>query len=181
MSEVALLPFSSKENTIFELFEGIFTGTGEVIAPFEMINISDQSFFSDKVSQGFQIFVSNKPLNRGLYWIMFIKTPSILNLRYFQSDIMFSESEFEIYFRTCNKPLILQNIQTENKIPYETMTQVLRIGKIKDSKLVTNLNLYGNDFLTIDRTLTIDECDKLIVAKNEFSKGVDLNVLYSNR
>lgn len=180
MSEVALLPFDSRKKTTFEINDNIITGTGEVVCPFTMINITDQSYLSDVKSQGYEVFASNMPLDGGLYWLMYIKCDLDLGMRYFQSQQLFENATFEIYFRTCKKPLVLGNMSSTRKLPKMTSTQVVRIGKIPEIEIVTALNMYGVDYITINRTLTLEEISKLIITKNEYCKGVPWHVLYPN-
>lgn len=178
MSEVALVPFDSKIKTHFTVENNTFFGQGEVICPFSMLNITDQSYLSDLKNQGYNIFASIMPLSGGLYWLMFIKTDQELELRYYQSQPLIENEEFEIFFRTCKKPLILGNMNMSKQLPKMTFTQALRLGTIEGVDIVTHLNMYGIDYITLDRTLTIDEIEKIIVTKNEYCKGVPFNVLY---
>lgn len=179
MSEIAIFPIDD-EQTSFEVTSNkTIVGTGNIIAPFTMFNITDTPFLSDKKSQGWQIFASNQPLTTGVYWVMFIKTGGKLKNKYFQCGKMIDNNEFEIYFKTCRKPLLLQNLTRSYALPYQTPMQRLRVGKIDDVKLINSFDLKGIDYMTLDRPLSLDECEKLIIYRSVIQRGVNLDVLYS--
>lgn len=179
MSEIAIFPIDD-EQTSFEVSSNkTIVGTGNIIAPFTMFNITDTPFLSDKKSQGWQIFASNQPLTTGVYWVMFIKTGGKLKNKYFQCGKMIDNNEFEIYFKTCRKPLLLQNLTRSYALPYQTPMQRLRVGKIDDVKLINSFDLKGIDYMTLDRPLSLDECEKLIIYRSVIQRGVNLDVLYS--
>lgn len=179
MSEIAIFPIDD-EQTSFEVSSNkTIVGMGNIIAPFTMFNITDTPFLSDKKSQGWQIFASNQPLTTGVYWVMFIKTRGKLKNKYFQCGKMIDNNEFEIYFKTCRKPLLLQNLTRSYALPYQTPMQRLRVGKIDDVKLINSFDLKGIDYMTLDRPLSLDECEKLIIYRSVIQRGVNLDVLYS--
>lgn len=178
MSEIAIFPIDD-EQTSFEVSSNkTIVGTGNIIAPFTMFNITDTPFLSDKKSRGWQIFASNQPLTTGVYWVMFIKTRGKLKNKYFQCGKMIDNNEFEIYFRTCRKPLLLQNLTRSYALPYQTPMQRLRVGKIDDVKLINSFDLKGIDYMTLDRPLTLVECEKLMIYRSVIQRGVNLDVLY---
>lgn len=179
MSEIAIFPIDD-EQTSFEVSSNkTIVGMGNIIAPFTMFNITDTPFLSDKKSQGWQIFASNQPLTTGVYWVMFIKTRGKLKNKYFQCGKMIDNNEFEIYFKTCRKPLLLQNLTRSYALPYQTSMQRLRVGKIDDVKLINSFDLKGIDYMTLDRPLSLDECEKLMIYRSVIQRGVNLDVLYS--
>lgn len=178
MSEIAIFPIDD-EQTSFEVSSNkTIVGMGNIIAPFTMFNITDTPFLSDKKSQGWQIFASNQPLTTGLYWVMFIKTRGKLKNKYFQCGKMIDNNEFEIYFRTCRKPLLLQNLTRSYELPYQTTMQRLRVGKIDGVKLINSFDLKGIDYMTLDRPLSLEECEKLMIYRSVIQRGVNLDVLY---
>lgn len=182
MSEIALFPIDNVKNTTFTVKpDKSIVGNGDIYAPFTMINITDTPFLSDKKNQGWQIFASNQPLTGGLYWLMYIKTPITLRNKYFQSGNIYMNGDFEIYFRTCKKPLLLANVRKLNELPYQTPMQVLRIGKIPETKIISQFNNKAIDYTVIDRPLTLDECEKILIYRSFIQRGVNLNVLYPTR
>lgn len=178
MSEIAIFPVDDEQSSFEVLPNKTIVGAGNIIAPFTMFNITDTPFLSDKKTQGWQIFASNQPLTTGIYWVMFIKTNTKLKNKYFQYGKIIDNKEFEIYFRTCRKPLLLQNLTRFNVLPHQTTMQRLRVGKIDDVKLVNSFDLKGVDYMTLNRTLTLDECEKLLIYKSVIQRGVNLDVLY---
>lgn len=178
MSEIAIFPVDDDQTTFEILNDKTIVGNGNIIAPFTMFNITDTPFLSDKKSQGWQIFASNQPLTTGVYWVMFIKTLGKLKNKYFQYGKMIDNNEFEIYFRTCRKPLLLQNLTRSYALPYQTTMQRLRVGKIDDVKLINSFDLNGIDYMSLDRPLTLNECEKIIIYRSVIQRGVNLNVLY---
>lgn len=182
MSEIALFPIDNVKNSMFTVnTDKSIVGTGDIYAPFTMINITDTPFLSDKKNQGWQIFASNQPLTGGMYWLMYIKTPITLRNKYFQSGNILMNEDFEIYFRTCKKPLLLANVGKLNELPFQTPMQVLRIGKIPETKIISQFNNKSIDYMVIDRPLTLDECEKILIYRSFVQRGVNLNVLYPTR
>ena len=178
MSEIAIFPVDDEQSSFEVLSNKTIVGAGNTIAPFTMFNITDTPFLSDKKTQGWQIFAFYQPLTTGIYWVMFIKTNTKLKNKYFQYGKMIDNEEFEIYFRTCRKPLLLQNLTRSNVLPYQTTMQRLRVGKIDDVKLVNSFDLKGADYMTLDRPLTLVECEKLLIYRSVIQRGVNLDVLY---
>ena len=52
------------------------------------------------------------------------------------------------------------------------------MGKIDDVKLVNSFDLKGADYMTLDRPLTLVECEKLLIYRSVIQRGVNLDVLY---
>lgn len=181
MSEIAIFPIDDEQTSFEVLSDNSIIGNGNIIVPFTMFNITDTPYLSDKKSQGWQIFASNQPLTTGIYWLMFIKTETRLRNKYFQYGRLLDNSSFEIYFRTCRKPLLLQNLTRSNVLPYQTTMQRLRVGKIDNVKLINSFDLKGIDLLTLDKVLTLEECEKIIIYRSTIQRGVNLDVLYPTK
>lgn len=182
MSEIALFPIDNVKNTTFTVNpDKSIVGNGDIYASFTMINITDTPFLSDKKNQGWQIFASNQPLTGGMYWLMYIKTPITLRNKYFQSGNILVNEDFEIYFRTCKKPLLLANVRKLNELPFQTLMQVLRIGKVPETKIMAQFNNKAIDYMVIDRPLTLEECENILIYQSFIQRGVNLNVLYPTR
>lgn len=178
MSEIAIFPIDDDQTSFEILNDKTIVGNGNIIASFTMFNITDTPFLSDKKSQGWQIFASNQPLTTGIYWVLFIKSPVKLKNKYFQYGKMIDNNEFEIYFRTCRKPLLLQNLARSYVLPYQTPMQRLRVGKIDNVKLINSFDLKGIDYMSVDRPLTLNECENIIIYRSVIQRGVNLDVLY---
>lgn len=172
MSEISILPFDDPNKVSFAVKDDkTIIGEGRVIASFSMVNITDQPFYSDKASQGYQIMASNMPLNGGVYWLLLIKTVTKLRNRYTQGEVLQNEGEFELFYLTCNKPLILENAKYR-ALPYIKKSDLLRypfeeIKKFEISDVIQNTEL---SFDTVSRTLSREEV-KTILARNYAVNG----------
>lgn len=172
MSEISMLPFDEPSKVSFTVEnDKTIKGDGRVIASFSMVNITDQPFYSDKASQGYQIMASNMPLNGGVYWLLLIKTSVELRNKYTQGDVLQETGAFELFYLTCNKPLILENAKYR-ALPYIKKSDLLRypheeISKFEISDVMQNTEL---SFDTVSRTLSREEV-KTIIARNYAVNG----------
>lgn len=172
MSEISILPFDSPDKVTFSVEDDkTVRGAGRLIASFSMVNITDQPYYSDKANQGYQIMASNMPLNGGIYWLLLIKTNTELRNRYTQGEVLQNEGEFELFYLTCNKPLILENAKYR-ALPYIKKSDLLRypyeeISKFEISDVIQNTEL---SFDTVKRTLSKQEV-KTVMARNYALNG----------
>lgn len=172
MSEISMLPFDEPSKVSFTVgTDKTIKGEGRVIVSFSMVNITDQPYYSDKASQGYQILASNMPLNDGIYWLLLIKTDTELRNRYTQGDVLQTTGNFEMFYLTCNKPLILENAKYR-ALPYIKKSDLLRypheeISKFEISDVMQNTEL---SFDTVSRTLSSQEV-KTILARNYAVNG----------
>lgn len=179
MSEISKLPFDDDSKVIFTVGEDkTITGAGRVIASFSMVNITDQPYYSDKASQGYQIFASNMPLNGGVYWLLMIKTTAELRNRYTQGDVLQETGNFELFYLTCNKPLILENAKYR-ALPFIKKSDLLRypyeeINKFAVSDVIQNTEL---SFDTVNRTLSIQELKTIMARNYALNGGVNLKFI----
>lgn len=172
MSEISILPFDSPDKVIFSVGnDKTVHGAGRLIASFSMVNITDQPFYSDKASQGYQIMASNMPLNGGVYWLLLIKTVTKLCNRYTQGEVLQNEGEFELFYLTCNKPLILENAKYR-ALPYIKKSDLLRypFEEIKNFEVTDVMQNTELSFDTVKRTLNKQEV-KTILARNYAVNG----------
>lgn len=172
MSEISMLPFDEPSKVSFAVgTDKTIKGDGRVIGSFSMVNITDQPFYSDKASQGYQIMASNMPLNGGVYWVLLIKTTTELRTRYTQGEVLQETGNFELFYLTCNKPLILENAKYR-ALPHIKKSDLLRypyeeISKFEVSDVIQNTEL---SFDTVKRTLSKQEV-KTILARNYTVNG----------
>lgn len=172
MSEISILPFNEPSKVSFSVgTDKTIKGEGRLIASFSMVNITDQPFYSDKASQGYQIMASNMPLNGGVYWLLLIKTSAELRNRYTQGDVLQVAGNFEMFYLTCNKPLILENAKYR-ALPFIKKSDLLRypyreISKFAVSDVIQNTEL---SFDTVSRTLSKEEV-KTVLARNYALNG----------
>lgn len=162
MSEICKFPFADPARTSFTLENGSFVGSGELLASFTMINITDQAFLSDKKSQGWQVFVSNMPLDHGFYWFMFIKTGEKLKVRYPQNATILDNATFEMWYTRVNKPLVLGNLTNTRYLPLMNKLQYLKFGKIEGVELQDSIQTSEFSYNSLTRTLTLDEVQNVL-------------------
>lgn len=164
MSEICILPFedSGKSNFFVSTIDNVFHFTGDLKASFTMINITDEQYLSDLKSRGFQIFASNQPLDGGLYWLFYIMCDKPLEDYYNQNDFILEGSKGYFYYRTCKKPLLLQNVVKDNVRPYITTLQRLRFGNQYNLPQVDSVSFTHMDINQLDRTLSHDEVRNVI-------------------
>lgn len=164
MSEISILPFEDSKNSSFLMttIDNVFHFTGDLKASFTMINITDEQYLSDLKSRGFQIFASNQPLDGGLYWLFYVMCPETLGERYNQNEKILEGSTGYFYYRTCKKPLLLQNVGKENVRPFITTLQRLRFGNQYDLPQVDSVSFTHMDINQLDRTLSPDEVRTVI-------------------
>lgn len=164
MSEISVLPFEDSKQSSFEMttIDKVFHFTGELKASFTMINITDEQYISDLKNQGWQIFASNQPLDGGLYWLFYIKCDELLEDMYFQNNTILENSKGMFYYRTCKKPLLLQNVGRTNVTPYITTLQRLRFGNRYDLEEKDSVSFNYLDINNMDRTLSRDEVRHVI-------------------
>lgn len=172
MSEISMLPFDDPSKVSFAVgVDKTIKGAGRVIASFSMVNITDQPYYSDKASQGYQIMASNMPLNGGVYWLVMIKTATELRNRYTQGGVLQEAGGFELFYLTCNKPLILENAKYK-ALPYIKKSDLLRypyeeIRKFEISDVTQNTEL---SYDTVNRTLSKSEI-KTVLSRNYAVNG----------
>lgn len=162
MSEQITLPFSDPKKSTFDVIDGHLVGTGELYTSFTFVNITDERFFSDLKSRGWQILASNMPLNNSVYGIMYVKVDTKLANTGTQGMLIQNDGEFDIYYKTCRKPLILGNISKTYTLPVVTRFQMLRFENAHKLPLQTNVQSTILDYSQMSRTLTMSECEIIL-------------------
>ena len=139
MRELSQVPYIAIDSNI-ELTESdyTFTGTGTVVVPFDMIEITGYAKFSD-FAENEHIFISLLPLFDGQYWFFYFKgnlkvDRSQLDIPYYyQNDILNNSDDFTFFYGTTRKPLQINNINLFNKnYPYTYATRQTRTGVINN-------------------------------------------------
>lgn len=164
MSEMSVLPFedSNKSSFLMTTIDNVFHFTGDLKASFTMINITDEQYLSDLKSRGFQIFASNQPLDGGVYWLFYIMCDETLEDMYYQNELILDGSKGYFYYRTCKKPLLLQNVGKDNVRPHITTLQRLRFGNQYDLPQIDSVSFNHMDINQLDRMLSPDEVRTVI-------------------
>lgn len=131
-----------------------YSGTGQVVTPFNMIEITGYPKFSD-FAKNEHLFVSLLPLFDGQYWLFYFKGNLLIdrsqtdNPYYWQNDLLSTPSdEFEFYYVTTRKPLRINTINLWNKVPpYTYASRQVRTGEIEG---VTIPDTFNNSNLQIN-------------------------------
>lgn len=162
MSEQIALPFSDPEKSHFDVVDNHLVGRGELYSSFTFVNITDERFFSDLKSRGWQVLASNMPLNNSLYGIMYVKVNNRISNAGTQGMLIQSEGEFDVYYKTCRKPLILGNISKTYALPVITRSQMLRFENANKLPLQSNVQSTFLDYSQMARILTLSECEIIL-------------------
>ena len=131
-----------------------YSGTGQVVTPFNMIEITGYPKFSD-FAKNEHIFVSLLPLFDGQYWLFYFKGNLLIdrsqtdNPYYWQNDLLSTPNdEFTFYYVTTRKPLRINTINLWNKVPpYTYASRQVRTGEIDG---VTIPDTFNNSNLQIN-------------------------------
>lgn len=134
--------------------EPTYSGTGQVITPFNMIEITGYPKFSD-FAKNEHIFVSLLPLFDGQYWLFYFKGNLLIdksqtdNPYYWQNDNLSTPNDdFEFYYVTTRKPLRINTINLWNKVPpYTYASRQVRTGQIDG---VTIPDVFNNSNLQLN-------------------------------
>lgn len=117
--------------------EPTYSGSGQVVTPFNMIEITGYPKFSD-FAENEHLFASLLPLFDGQYWLFYFKGNLLIdrsqtdNPYYWQNDLLSMPSdEFTFYYATTRKPLRINTINLWNKVPpYTYASRQVRTGEI---------------------------------------------------
>lgn len=131
-----------------------YSGTGQVVTPFNMIEITGYPKFSD-FTENEHLFVSLLPLFDGQYWLFYFKGNLLTDRSqtddpyYWQNDLLSTPSdEFTFYYVTTRKPLRINTINLWNKVPpYTYASRQVRTGEIEG---VTIPDTFNNSNLQIN-------------------------------
>lgn len=111
MSEV---PYIAIDNEVQDLNEneGVFTGTGTLVAPFTCYDISNERSVSSITSDGYRVYVSIKPLCDNQYWLFIFKTENYNDSEnnMYAQDFKIGSGSFEFYYVNTRKPIYLSQV-----------------------------------------------------------------------
>lgn len=146
MSQVPYLAIDS--NIQLTINDGpTYSGTGQVVTPFNMIEITGYPKFSD-FAKNEHLFVSLLPLFDGQYWLFYFKGNLIIDRSqtddpyYWQNDLLSTPSDqFTFYYVTTRKPLRINTINLWNKVPpYTYASRQVRTGEIDGVTIPDSFN-----------------------------------------
>lgn len=124
-----------------------YSGTGQVVTPFNMIEITGYPKFSD-FAENEHFFVSLLPLFDGQYWLFYFKGNLLSDHSqtddpyYWQNDLLSTPNdEFTFYYVTTRKPLRINTINLWNKVPpYTYASRQVRTGEIEGVTIPDSFN-----------------------------------------
>lgn len=124
-----------------------YSGSGQVVTPFNMIEITGYPKFSD-FAENEHLFVSLLPLFDGQYWLFYFKGNLLTdrsqtdNPYYWQNDLLsIPNDEFTFYYVTTRKPLRINTINLWNKVPpYTYASRQVRTGEINGVTIPDSFN-----------------------------------------
>lgn len=188
MSEIPYIAIDEKVENL-TINNDVFTGTGTVVVPFNMIEITGYPKFSD-FSSNEHIFASILPLFDGQYWLFYFKgdlavdRSQLDNPYYYQNDILSIENtDFEFYYTNTRKPFQINLINLNYKtLPYTYPSRQARTGVINGVVIPDTFNFSDImiDFDNLDTPLTLDELGALFRQIRNNRYNVDDNNLFTN-
>ena len=165
-----------------------FTGTGKVVAPFNMIEITGEQRFSS-FNPNQHIDVSLLPLCDGQYWLFYLEAESVIDRSqdpspyYWQSDEMTAGGDFKFAYITTRKPFKLSRVNLYNTIlPYTYLSRQARTGVISGVNIMEQTDhdeTYNLD--NASASLEFEEYDALARnARNYVYGGIDNELWYQD-
>lgn len=161
MSEIPYFPtFDNVDNKV-TLTNGVYNIKDVMlVAPFEMVNISNEQIFSNKQPNE-QIFVSRLPLFDNNYWFFDLISANQIDVTmrdepYFfqQEDILKNNSNVSFSFFKTTAPLYMSRVNSQFKeYPFTYPSLQMQTGKVQNVAMI-DLNdqsvLLNVDHLQID-------------------------------
>lgn len=188
MSEIPYIAIDEKVENL-TINNNVFTGTGTVVVPFNMIEITGYPKFSD-FSEDEHIFASILPLFDGQYWLFYFKgelavdRSQLDNPYYYQNDILSNAyTDFEFYYTNTRKPFQINLINLNYKtLPYTYPSRQTRTGVI-DGVVIPDTYNFSDiiiDFDNLNTPLTLDELGALFRQIRNNRYNIDDNNLFTN-
>ena len=177
MSEI---PYIAIDNEISNLSEndGIFTGTGKLVAPFTCYDISNEKSVISIVSAGYRVYVSIKPLYDEQYWLFVFKSDNYNDSEnnMYAQDFVIGEGNFEFYYVNTRKPLNLSNINWfYHTYPFTYPLRQTRTGVINNVNIPDFIQ--ENDYISINNmfydTIITKDLAKALINVGEYN-SIDL-------
>lgn len=139
MSQLPYIAIDSKINNL-TIENKVFSGTGQVVAPFNMYEVTNDIKFYD-FQQNEHIFVSLLPLYNDNFYLFYLKSNLVSshNNIYLQDMFLTDEiSDFTFYYSITSKPLNIASINLNFKVmPLTYPSRQIRTGKIDKVKIST--------------------------------------------
>ncbi len=150
MSEIPYIAIDSEVQGLSEN-DGVFTGTGELVAPFTCYDISNEKSVSSIAAADYRIYVSIKPLYDNQYWLFIFKCDNYNdneNNMYAQ-DFILGSGNFEFYYVNTRKPINLSQVNWfYHAYPFNYPLRQTRTGIIE--KVTIPDFIQENDYVGIN-------------------------------
>ena len=152
MAEIPYIAIDDYVDDLAVTSDGVFTGTGSLVVPFTMLDISNETHFS-QLEPSEHAFVSWLPLYDDYYWLMqcqgdlvFDKEahhPDQINL-YGQGQTLTTPGPFYFYFSRVKKPFRVDKISmVRHEFPFTYASRQARTGKIDGVNLIDQRDQTG--------------------------------------
>ena len=145
MAQIPYIAIDEYVNNLSIDDEKHFHGTGSLVVPFTMIDISNEQHFS-WLAENEHAFCSWLPLYDNKYWLFVCRGiliadketlyPDRINL-YGQNMPLTTSNDFEFYYSITKRPFNFNNVSiTKTAYPYTYNSRQARTGVIKNVNLV---------------------------------------------
>lgn len=161
MSEIPYLAIQDKIDNFKKTDENTFTGNGKIVAPFTMIDVSNEQQFKS-LGYNTHVFCSWLPLFDSCYWFFILKEKIDIKLPALIYQFYdFPEGEFEFYYLKMKKPFRYRKLNMfDRQLPYTTDEVQRRTGVIdgvnlidlQDTSSFTDVEKRWNKFLDSNQT-----------------------------
>lgn len=183
MSEIPYIAIDSKVQNLNEN-DGVFTGTGELVAPYTCYDISNEKSVTSIVSQGYRVYVSIKPLFDDQYWIFVFKSENYIDSEnnMYAQDFVIGSGNFEFYYVNTRKPLNLSNVNWfYHACPFNYPLRQTRTGVIdkvnipdfiQENDCISINNMFYDTMITKDLTqalINVGECNAIDLTSEEYN------------
>lgn len=177
MSEVPYIAIDSEAVDLNEN-DGVFTGTGILVAPFTCYDISNEKSVSSITSDGYRVYVSIKPLCDNQYWLFIFKAENYNDSEnnMYAQDFKIGSGNFEFYYVNTRKPINLSQVNWfYHAYPFTYPLRQARTGIIKTVNVPDFIQ--ENDYLGINNmfydTMITKELTNSLINVGEYN-SIDL-------
>lgn len=161
MSEIPYIAINEKIENFKKSDDNIFSGTGKIIAPFTMVDVSNQQQFKS-LGYDIHVFCSWLPLYDGCYWFFILHgkinndLPSLI-----YQFLEITNGKFEFYYLKTKKPLRYRQLNMfDRQLPFTTDEVQRRTGIIdgvnlidlQDTESFTDIEKRFNKFIDSNQT-----------------------------
>lgn len=154
MSQIPFIPIDTKQDIVYDHINQIWRGSGTLVAPFNMIEISNEQSVVNYLKPNQHLFISEDPMFDACYWMLWLTLDDDSKLvdkitneifSFYQSeDLTTGSVGYNFYFTKMRRPLKVQNIlqpqNSERVLIYTYKSRQLRTGIIEMVYLTNKTN-----------------------------------------